>query len=476
LYVGARVFARARLLSRLANLYDDLDLSRLNAARVWGATLMPRFRVLQGTGLAAFVIADETGRVEPQSERFLTALGLRDLSPYTILAYARGLAHFHGWCVEHGVRLAEVTPTTVQAYIEAFRWPGEGERAAATTNHRLSVLASYFDHLIAAGSGAPEWRDKANPVRPAQRLERTVPMRRRAGRVRADLRRRLPRRVPVHLSPEEIEAVYGAATSWRDRALLRLLEWSGQRVGDWDAVHGRHGLLGLRVGDVDCVARTVTVRLKGARDDHVVPVGEAFWPDYRAYLERERGAPEHPAVWIARRKGGGRPLGYPTFETMIRVLRRRSGVSRLSAHAYRHTTISHWSRRSSATRISTPRPPTMPGYPWPGSWPPSGSSRSSSGDHGRLQAGMAEVKGRSAGALSLQTAVFKPAVLMRLVAPTMPFLRHYKPVGWLRVGLPADAPLVVAVEALPARSTGCSLTCSRRRGRPVRCSSARSFC
>jgi site-specific recombinase XerD len=298
---------------------------------------MPRFRVLQGTGLAAFVIADETGRVEPQSERFLTALGLRDLSPYTILAYARGLAHFHGWCVEHGVRLAEVTPTTVQAYIEAFRWPGEGERAAATTNHRLSVLASYFDHLIAAGSGAPEWRDKANPVRPAQRLERTVPMRRRAGRVRADLRRRLPRRVPVHLSPEEIEAVYGAATSWRDRALLRLLEWSGQRVGDWDAVHGRHGLLGLRVGDVDCVARTVTVRLKGARDDHVVPVGEAFWPDYRAYLERERGAPEHPAVWIARRKGGGRPLGYPTFETMIRVLRRRSGVSRLSAHAYRHT-------------------------------------------------------------------------------------------------------------------------------------------
>lgn len=57
---------------------------------------MARFWVLKGTGLAAFVVADETGRVEPQSERFLTALGLRDLSPYTILAYARGLAHFHG--------------------------------------------------------------------------------------------------------------------------------------------------------------------------------------------------------------------------------------------------------------------------------------------------------------------------------------------------------------------------------------------
>ena len=68
-----------------------------------------------------------------------------------------------------------------------------------------------------------------------------------------------------------------------------------------------------------------------------MPVGEAFWRDYLTYLERERGSPEHPAVWIARRKGGGRPLGYPTFETMIRVLRARSGVTRLSAHAYRHT-------------------------------------------------------------------------------------------------------------------------------------------
>jgi integrase/recombinase XerD len=299
--------------------------------------LMPKFRVLPGTGLAAFVVADETGRIEPQSEQFLIALGLRDLSPYTILGYARGLAHFHGWCDARGVCLAEVTATTVQAYIEAFRWPGEGERAAATTNHRLSVLAGYFDHLIATGSDAHRWSGKSNPVRPAQRLERSVPMRRQAGRVRAELRRRLPRRAPTHLSVEQIEAIYRAATSWRDRAILRLLEWSGQRIGDWDAVHGRHGLLGLRVGDIDCVARTITVRLKGAREDHVVPVGDAFWSDYRTYLELERGTPEHPAAWIARRKGGGRPLGYPTFETMIRVLRKRSGAARLTAHAYRHT-------------------------------------------------------------------------------------------------------------------------------------------
>ena len=167
-YVGARVFARAGLLSRLANLYENLELSRLTRPAeprcctsrwsypAWRSRWRGRRRCRdtaseQGTGLAAFLVAlDDTSRVEPHAERFLTALGLRDRSPYTILAYARGLAHFHGWCDEHGVCLAEVTPTTVQAYVEAFRWPGEGERAAATTNHRLSVLASYFDHLIAA--------------------------------------------------------------------------------------------------------------------------------------------------------------------------------------------------------------------------------------------------------------------------------------------------------------------------------------
>lgn len=298
---------------------------------------MSRFSVVPSAGLAPFLVVDEEGNAEPNAERFLKDLALRDRSAYTVLGYARGLAHFHGWCAEHAVCLAEVTPATVQAYVEAFRWPGRVERAAATTNHRLSVLASYFDYLIATGSGDSEWRNRTNPVRPQERIERAVPMRRHPARVRGDLRRRLPRRVPVHLSVDEMEAVYGSATSWRDRALLRLLEWSGQRIGDWDAVHGRHGLLGLRVGDVDLATRTIAVRLKGARDDHVVPVGEAFWRDYLTYLECERGAPDHAAVWVTLRKGGGRPLGYPTFETMIRVLRTRSGVSRLSAHAYRHT-------------------------------------------------------------------------------------------------------------------------------------------
>jgi site-specific recombinase XerD len=134
-----------------------------------------------------------------------------------------------------------------------------------------------------------------------------------------------------------MDLVYATARSWRDRTLLKLLEWSGQRIGDWHPVHGRHGLLGLRLCDIDPVARTITVLLKGARDEHTVPVAEPFWPLYQRYLESERGPVQHAAAWVSCRKGKGRPLSYATFETMLRVLRERSGVSRLTAHIFRHS-------------------------------------------------------------------------------------------------------------------------------------------
>jgi site-specific recombinase XerD len=298
--------------------------------------------VVRRSGAPAFAVTGADGIEIPAVSAFMRCLVARDRSAYTLLAYARALAHFLDWCADQDVALAAVTPISIEGYISGYRWSPDGERAASTINHRLSVLASFFDFLIESGELAPDYRDttnKRNPVRPATAatLARPYPMRRLTGRIRGDFRRRLPKRAVVRLSSDEIERVYVSATNWRDRALLRLLEWSGQRIGDWDTVHGRHGLLGLRLEDIDMSAFTITVRLKGAREDHVVPVGGPFWIDYRTYLERERGQRPHTAVWIAHRKGGGEPLGYPTFETMIRVLRRRSAVTRLAAHAYRHT-------------------------------------------------------------------------------------------------------------------------------------------
>ena len=110
---------------------------------------------------------------------------------------------------------------------------------------------------------------------------------------------------------------------------------TGQRIGDWHELHGCHGLLGLRKADVDERAATVLVRLKGARDEHRVPVTEDFWPLWRRYLVEERCWAETPAAWVGMRRGKGKPLTYVAFESALRYLGARLDVN-VNAHMFRH--------------------------------------------------------------------------------------------------------------------------------------------
>jgi integrase len=154
-------------------------------------------------------------------------------------------------------------------------------------------------------------------------------------RGRAELRRRQPRRLPRDVDPEVAELLIREAGSWRDRAILLLLVRTGQRVGDWHPEHGRHGVLGMRLTDFDRRRSTITVRLKGARDEHRVPVTGDFWPVFGRYLAEERGDPPTDAAWVGHRRGAGKPLRYTAFEAALRYLGARLGVQ-VTAHMFRH--------------------------------------------------------------------------------------------------------------------------------------------
>lgn len=297
---------------------------------------MPGFSVVRASGLVPFGVVDAEGNKQADVAGYLLGLVLNGRSPYTVRSYALGLAHYHSWILASGRLLECVSPSDVAIYIAAYRDEGSAP-GPATTNHRLTVLSGYYAFLIGSRAGEPAWAGKKNPVPIAVDGDRARPMHMRPRRARADLRRRVPRRVHRHLDVVEIAALFDAARSWRDRALLKLLEWSGQRIGDWSEVHGRHGILGLAVDDIDQSRRTITVQLKGSRQMHIIPVGEAFWPNYSEYLRVERRADHHSAAWVSFRRGRGRPLTYGTFETLLRDLRRRSGVRQVTAHSYRHT-------------------------------------------------------------------------------------------------------------------------------------------
>ena len=295
---------------------------------------------------------------------YLTYLESRGRSPYTVRSYRLGLEHFYAWLDTHELALGDVSRQIVEAYLDDLRISPKGgavrasperagqvnpatrkaypnpERKASTINHRLSVLAAFFDFLIRRDEGDPSarWSNRGNPVRPAGlplaghgMTGRDVPKRNR----RSELRMRVPRDLPKDIDRELAEKVIDTAVSWRDKALLTLLYRSGQRIGDWCDGRG-HGVLGMRLSDLDQAGRTIVVRLKGPRHEHRVPVTEDFWALFENYVSTERGDVDTDAAWVGLRKATGRPLTYTAFEASVRYIGKKLGAN-ISAHMFRHT-------------------------------------------------------------------------------------------------------------------------------------------
>jgi integrase/recombinase XerD len=273
-------------------------------------------------------------------DAFVAALAVQGRSSYTERSYALAVRHFLGWLADERIALETLDRRVIVRYVSAFRRGDAvaGERAPSTVNHRVSALTAFFGFLAERDEFG--WGRRPGPVPAAESgmagshgmPGRDAPSR---GR-RAELRQRVPRRLPRGVEPEVARQLIDSAVSARDRALLTLLWRSGQRIGDWSRVHGRHGVLGMRLGDLDRRSATIVVRLKGARDEHRVPVADDFWPLFARYIREERGLGEpHEPAWVAPRKGRGRPLGYATFESQLRALSRKLGV-RVTAHMFRH--------------------------------------------------------------------------------------------------------------------------------------------
>jgi site-specific recombinase XerD len=290
----------------------------------------------------------------PLCDEFLFQLKLRDCSVYTQRAYALGLAHFFTWLDATGVAPERVARQVIGRYIADF---GESEprgavatraapkaRSARTVNHRLSVLASFFDFHIRRDTedGSGSWCGRANPASGTLldrdlrhgMMGRDLPPR---TRQRDGFRRRVPYEVPKRIEPEDVEKLIDAASSFRDKAILTLLCRTGQRIGDWNEDAVRHGILGMSLSDIDRSRSLIVVRLKGARDEHRVPVTDDFWPVYERYLKQERRTTEDSeALWVALRKGRGKPLTYAAFESSLRYIGGKAGVP-VHPHLFRHT-------------------------------------------------------------------------------------------------------------------------------------------
>lgn len=172
--------------------------------------------------------------------------------------------------------------------------------APRTVAHAESVLRSFYDFHLEAGSGpmvnpfpltrAQAARRHRNPMEPVQRA--------RTGRYRP----RVPRTTPRQIPDERFTELFGALSSHRDRALVAMWVSTGARASE---------LLGLTCGDVDPGGQLVTVVRKGTGALQRLPAS----PDAFVWL-RLYEAEMHGLVPVGRDE--------PLWRTLRRPFRRLS--------------------------------------------------------------------------------------------------------------------------------------------------------
>jgi integrase len=341
---------------------DELRQALLNGRRE-----LPRVGTVRdgAAGSLPFVVIDASGvEIEPFSV-FLRDLMLTDMSPLTARSYGNDLLRWWRLLGVLEVAWDRATRAEVEVLVGWMRSADNPQRhhrqpasapagsvnrrtgkrslrqgyAAATINHALSVLGSFYAFHAQFGRGPVTNPVPASAARRA-RLAHRSPIEPQAGHRRASLRQKppvlLPRAIPDQLADELISAM----RNHRDRALLTLYLSSGARASE---------LLDVRGGQVDWARQQVWVISKGTRALQPVPASpEALQHLARYFDEHGTPAPEE-VIWRTLR-GTPRPLSYFAAR---RALQRANEVlgTDWTLHDLRHTTIE---RMTSDPALSLP--------------------------------------------------------------------------------------------------------------------------
>lgn len=187
--------------------------------------------------------------------------------------------------------------------------------------------------------------------------------------------------LPRALKPDEVRRLltaFGGVHRWPKRgyAIVRCALDMGLRCGE---------IAHLMIGDIDWRAGTVTLRGTKSRRQDILPLPMETGQALADYLQHERPASSHPALFVRRSGSCDRPITSTAVQNVIKRACRRTGLPSCSAHALRHTlacrlvengcslkevadVLRHRSLNSTLiyAKLDTPKLSTVP-LPWPGS-------------------------------------------------------------------------------------------------------------
>ena len=215
---------------------------------------------------------------------------------------------------QQAIGLAEIDVLTIRAFIADLHANGIARSSIA---RKLATLRSFFRYLC---------REAVVQANPAKLV--STP--------------KLPKRLPSHLSVDEVDRLLAApaghdARGARDRAILELFYASGIRLSE---------LIGLDMPHLDLREGLVKVKGKGNRE-RIVPIGSKAIAALRRYLDRrgelipasKRGRLAPQALFLNRL--GGR-LSTRSVARILLTYLKRSGIGpKITPHGLRHSYATH---------------------------------------------------------------------------------------------------------------------------------------
>ena len=199
---------------------------------------------------------------------------------------------------------------------------GESGLSARTIARRLSSVSGFYSYLVARGDTPV----RSNPV------PRGLSTRRRGGRSTIVPLVRVPRTLPMILSPAEVDALVAALRTHRDRAMVFAMVLGGLR---------RCEVLGLRLSDIQVAERSLFIAEGKGGHQRITPISNTFFASVGDYLREERpaNAPTDRVFVALKGPSRGRGLSVDGVDVIMRAARGRAGLERATCHQLRHTCL-----------------------------------------------------------------------------------------------------------------------------------------
>jgi site-specific recombinase XerD len=207
------------------------------------------------------------------------------------------LKHFVVWV---NVPVEEVSNKKIIEYIDLLI---DKRLKPKTINCRLDSVRGFYEYLI----NEEDIRIK-NPVKKGYAL-------------------RLSKPLPRHLKDEEVDILFSAINSLRDRAMFKVMLRCGLRVEE---------VSNLMLDDIYLKARKIFVRNGKGKKDRVVYISNDAYRDLIQYLRVRQSSRTKKVFLVEKGTYKGKPLSVRGIQKRMEYYSRKTGL-KLFSHQLRHT-------------------------------------------------------------------------------------------------------------------------------------------